>query len=111
MRQGNAKRIQDFEYALKHTDEMEIRINKFWEMVNHYVQTPYWQRDPAQFERDFASLTQNPWGMLKDSPIKNLDIDIRCLIARSKMLQTELAAALEIYRLAKGRYPEESDGS
>lgn len=93
----------------RNADRFLAERKKTVDLLVRYLQTPYWRRDPERFRREWAALDKLRSSALSGFPLGSPDGyakgDMRYLTMRSTLLQTELAAALELRRLDKGRYP------
>lgn len=109
-RQREEQVRKDVDSISRNADELDQQHQKFVEMAARYSASPYWRRDPEQYKRDRDALIASFPELLKNSPSANgdnsIDADTRYLIVRSRLLQAELATALELYRVDKGRYPD-----
>ena len=106
-REEKEKEIKGIDYVVSHWDEVQIQKEKIWKLILQFQQTPYWQRDLEEFQRECAALNESLPDLLKAgiSMGNAAEFDIRYFVMQSKLLQTKVAAGLEIYRIGVGRYP------
>jgi|GEM_PF-2273636 len=92
-------------------DNWEKAVNQFWDIQLAYLETPYWKRNENVFKMKMdeweASLLPSLREFFK-TVIANPNIresDVRILATKSRLLQTQIATALESFHLINQHYP------
>lgn len=84
-----------------------VRQNReLWDLQFDHMQTPYWKRDNAAYYKKIEEMRASFHPIMNIAVPNFMEADIRILTVKSKMLQTQIATALEIARRQNGRYPQ-----
>lgn len=87
-------------------DQLEADQKRVWGILFRQMETPYWKRDQAACDREIeiALATCNP---LTKSFLPNYsEPDARYGVMATKMLETQIATALALHKIEKGKYPQ-----
>jgi len=91
-------------------DNWEKAVSKFWDIQLAYLETPYWKRNQNEFKMKMdewaVSIYPNLQEFIKVAIPNYREADVRIYVTKSRMLQTQIATALEIARRQNGRYPQ-----
>ncbi|MCX7000337.1 MAG: hypothetical protein NT106_08610 [Candidatus Sumerlaeota bacterium] len=98
-------------YGPQLADDWDKSDSKFWDIQLAYLETPYWKRNQNEFKMKMdewaVSISLHPSLQVfsKVAVPNTLEADVRIHVTKSRMLQTQIATALESYRLINSRYP------
>lgn len=87
-------------------DRLEAERKRFWDFKIKFIETPYWQRDSEAHEKQLEAMIATFHPMTKIAVPNFLEADVRALVTKSKLRETELATALVACKMDKGRYPK-----
>ena len=84
-------------------------VAQYWAIQMAYLEKPYAERDQADFLRKLdqwkTSTPQYLKPLIDDMLPNTQEADVRIHVTKSRLRQTRIATALEIFRLEKGSYP------
>jgi hypothetical protein len=91
---------------IKQVDRLEADHKKYWGFVIQYLQTPYWQRDPAKYKSDLEQIRSSLLTFFKGATLSNhLDTGVKFTVSKAKIVLLQVAVGLMEHYLEKGRYP------
>ena len=98
-------RTLDAEDVRHSIDRLEAEQRYAWSFITEALKKPCWDPSPARLQQDVKELEETLHPALRPMPNYFPGARVRYEVARSKLLQTQLILALELARIAKGRYP------
>lgn len=94
-----------FEDLTAQIGRLEAEHKKLWDLQMKFARMPYWQRNPADCQRETEALLATMHPLFRKATANLLEPRVRFELARTKLLLTQLATALEARRLDTGNYP------
>jgi hypothetical protein len=97
-------------------DNWEKVVSQFWDIQLMYLETPYWKRNEKELKMKMDEWDKAVHPSLKAFLKKEIatpsrqEADVRILVTKSRMHLTQIATALESYRLINRRYPSRLSG-
>ncbi|MCX7013064.1 MAG: type II secretion system protein GspG [Candidatus Sumerlaeota bacterium] len=106
----NTEEKKEIEQAAANVDRLDADHKKMYQAATDYLAKPYWERDEAAYVQQLKAI-------LDPSPVKKMlnlpnyqEADTRYRVAQSKIDEALLAAALELFKLDNGQYPDSLQG-
>lgn len=95
-KKGNMKELADL---------WEAEHDKLWNFQLDYIRTPYWERNPDEFQKKLDDM------LAKASPLNKIsfpnfnEADVRIVSTFSSNRETQIATALALFNMQNGHYP------
>jgi hypothetical protein len=87
-------------------------LGKLWDFEIEYIEKPPWEREPAEYQAAASELRKSlhPYVVQGLDPRENfIEADVRYRVFLGRLRDTELAAAVELYRLDHDAAPRSLD--
>jgi len=86
-------------------DRLEAEHKRFWDFEIQFIETPYWERDPEAHNQEREAMIGSFHPLIKIAIPNFTEADVRALVTKSKLFETQLATALAACKIDKKRYP------
>jgi uncharacterized protein (UPF0335 family) len=91
--------------AVKDIDRIEVDHKKIWDHIVRNAETPWWQRNRAEYEKELERIRAESHPFLQSAIPNFLEADTRRCSALAGLRLARVATGLEIYKAANGKYP------
>jgi len=93
--------------VIKQVDRIDSENKRIWEVVLRQIQIPYVKRDPTALQQELAQALTGCHPFVTGGVPNYHEADTRFQVMKTKLLEAEYAAALALFKLDKGRYPQQ----